>query len=121
MYFVTFITKNLTRRKVRSGLTALGIAVSVCAMVALLSIARRLREATEESFEGRDVALVVMAAGAADQLSSELDAVLADRVRKVPGVRAVAEGLVTLTEVQKEPGGNSYSALVQGWPADNFG
>ena len=119
MRFATFILKNLLRRRVRSALAALGIAVSVGAMVALLSISQRFNEATAESFEKRGVDLVVIAAGAADQLSSDMDARLADRVRAIPGVKTVSEGLVTLTEVQKQPGGNSFNAMVQGWPPDN--
>ncbi|MFL5327681.1 MAG: ABC transporter permease [Gemmataceae bacterium] len=121
MYFVTIIFKNLTRRRTRSILTALGIAISVAAMVSLVSIAHRFREATAESFAQRGVALIVTASGATDQLSSDLDMRLADKVRKIPNVRAVDEGLVTLTEVQKELNGTSFSVLVQGWRPENVG
>src|SRR5262245_45568108 len=119
MHFVTFVLKNLTRRPTRTALTALGVAVSVGAMVALLSTATRFKEAAAESLEGRGADLMVMAGGAADQLSSDVDLRYAEQIRRIPGVKDLSIGLVTLTEVQKTAEGNSFNALVQGWPDDN--
>jgi len=118
MRFVTFLTRNLVRRRTRSALTVLGIALAVGAMVALLSLSRRFSEAMAESFRQRGVDLVVMARGVIDQLSSDIDEQVVEQMRKIPGVRTVAPGLVELVEVQR--GDSSISMLVQGWPPENF-
>src|SRR5437764_991376 len=63
MYFVTFLLKNLLRRKARSVLTAGGVAVAVGAMVALLGITDSFERSVGRAFERRGVDLVVTAAG----------------------------------------------------------
>lgn len=117
MRFSAFMVKNVVRRRTRALLTSFGLAISVGAMVALLSVSDRFKAATLESFRGRGVDLVVIAAGTPDQLNSELDEALAERIRAIPGVQAVGAGLIELIEVQR--GKNSSSVLVQGWPLDN--
>jgi putative ABC transport system permease protein len=119
MYFVTFLLKNLLRRKARSVLTAGGVAVAVGAMVALLGITDGFERSVARAFERRGVDLVVTAQGVINQLSSDLDDSIPDRVRKLPGVRAVIPSLVELVEVQRS-GGSSISGFVQGWPPDSY-
>src|SRR5688572_26277624 len=99
MYFATFIAKNLIRRPVRSALTVLGLAVAVGSMIALLGITENFRMSLQDTFERRRVDLVVIAGGAADQLSSEVDEAVVEKVRGLDGVEAVDAALVDLTEM----------------------
>jgi putative ABC transport system permease protein len=118
MYFSTFIAKNLVRRRLRTALTALGLAVSVGAMVALLGISHNFERGVAEGFERRGVDLVVIASGVPNQLSSDIDESVVDRVRSVPGVKAMAVGMVETVEMNRR--GEPLSVLAQGWPADSF-
>ena len=98
MYFVTFILRNLTRRPVRTVLTVLGLAVAVGSMVALLGISHNVSRAVAESFERRGVDLVVIAGGVTDQLSSDLDQGLTDKIRQIPGVTGVDTAMLELID-----------------------
>lgn len=118
MTFLGFIAKNLLRRAVRSALTCLGLAVAIGSMIALLGIAHNITGELNETFERRGIDLVVMSGGVSDQLSSELDESLVERVRQVPGVKAASGALVALLELRR--GNSSISALVNGWPPDSF-
>ena len=122
MYFVSFILKNLTRRPVRTALTVLGLSVSVGSMIALLGISHNVEATVSEGFERRAIDLVVIQGGVADQLSSEIDERLVERVVKLEGVDAegVDIALVQLLELQR-PSGSSDPAISIGWPASNFG
>src|SRR5579883_3378945 len=119
MSFIAFIFKNLTRRPVRSLLTALGLAVAVASMVALLGISHNVSRAVEESFDRRGVDLVVTAAGKTDQLSSDFSESLVDEARRIPGVRDVAPAIVELVDLIRDSG-SSMNVLIQGWPPEDF-
>ncbi|MBA4191551.1 MAG: hypothetical protein C0467_26525 [Planctomycetaceae bacterium] len=127
MHFVTFILKNLTRRPTRTALTVLGLAVSVGSMIALLGISENFRSSMSDTFEKRGVDLVGVASGAADQLSSEVDEAIVDRVRAMPEVAGIDAALVELSEMTlREPRNEndtppSSQVLVQAWLPDNFG
>jgi putative ABC transport system permease protein len=118
MGFLSFLLKNLFRRKVRSALTSLGIAVAVGTMVALMGIADGLERSSVQSFSGRGVDLVVVAAGVPDQLNSDLDERLGEQIQHLPGVKKVTSGLLELVELQK--GNNVMNVLIQGWKPDSF-
>jgi putative ABC transport system permease protein len=117
MYFATFILKNLTRRRVRSVLTILGLSVAVGTMIALLGISHNVERAVAEAFDRRDVDLVVIAGGVTDQLSSDIDQSLVDKVRAMPGVAGVDEAMVGLVEVPRGTG--NISVMLLGWPPEN--
>ena len=123
MYFVSFIVKNLTRRPVRTALTVLGLSVAVGSMIALLGISHNVEATVAEGFERRGVDIVVMQGGVADQLSSELDEKLLDRVVKIEGVdpAGLDVALIQFMELQKTKGGDSKNIIGIGWPASNFG
>jgi putative ABC transport system permease protein len=118
MRFITFVTKNLLRRKTRSILTALGIAVAVGTTIALLGISDGFKQSTLSSFEGRDVDLVVLEDGSVDQLSSDVAEAVMAEVNSMPGVKATAAGLVDLAAFPHE--GTTVTALVQGWDPESF-
>ena len=118
MRFITFVLKNLLRRKARSLLTALGIAVAVGTTIALLGISNGFKESTLSSFEGRNVDLIVLEDGSVDQLSSDVPESILDEVNKMPGVKATAAGLVDLGAFSHD--GSTITALIQGWDPDSY-
>jgi putative ABC transport system permease protein len=120
MHFTTFILKNLTRRPVRTVLTVLGLAVAVGSMIALLGVSHNVERSVTESFEHRGVDLVAMEKGKTDQLSSDLDEKIIERVRKLDGVDRVDAALAALTDITTS-GGSSIPTLSFGWPPENFG
>lgn len=119
MYFSTFILKNLFRRPVRTALTVLGLAVAIGSMVALLGISHNVNQAVEDLFSKRGVDLMVTAAGKTDPLASDMRESILEVVEKVPGVAAVAPGLVDMVEVTR-PSGSSINTIINGWNTEGF-
>jgi len=113
MWFATFICHNLLRRFARSLLTSGGVALAIGTTVALLGISHGFEASTEESFGARGVEIVVVQAGVLDQLNSELDVNVAERLRAVPGVKDAAPGLIELIDYPQN--NNVLSVLLQGW------
>ncbi len=120
MYFVTFITKNLIRRPVRTSLTVLGLAVAVGGVVALIGISHNVESSVESSFDKRRIDLIVTQAGKSAGLNSDFSEDLVDQARHLPGVALVAEAVVSLMDVTRKSG-NSWQVMLQGWGPDNFG
>jgi putative ABC transport system permease protein len=119
MWFSSFIIKNLFRRKVRSLLTATGIAVAIGAMVALLGITDSFTKSTIDSFEKHGIDLLITA-GNVDQLSSNLDIRLRESIEKIPGVQKVGTGLLQLLTCQRGSGQAVFQGMVQGWEPGSF-
>jgi putative ABC transport system permease protein len=117
MHFTTFIAKNLIRRRTRTALTAVGLAVSIGAMVALLGISHNFERGVTEGFERRSVDLVVIAGGVPNQLSSDIDEGALNRVREIPGVATVDGAMIEMVEMNRK--GEPLSVLAQGWRPDN--
>ena len=80
--------KNLARRKIRSALTVLGISIGVASVVALVAVARGLRNQFDDFLAVGEAHLVLTRAGAADPFISYLPDDLIDRLA---GVQDVAE------------------------------
>jgi putative ABC transport system permease protein len=119
MWFSSFIFKNLFRRKIRSILTATGVAVAIGAMVALVGITNGFKKSTLESFNQHDIDLIVTASGAELELDSYVDESVGQRIGEMPGVKKVGTGLLNMREVRKRSG-RSNSAFIQGWELGNF-
>lgn len=117
MYFITVMLKNLLRRKVRTLLTTMGLAVAVGAMVALVGVASGFERSVLDTFQKRGVDIVVLAAGAPNQLSSDLDEHIAEKIGALAGVRFVTPGLIDILSFKQ--GFSSIYVLVQGWKSDN--
>jgi putative ABC transport system permease protein len=113
MSFLAFVLKNLLRRKTRTLLTILGVAVAMCTIVTLRGIAHGFERSFLENFEQRDVDLVVTQRGVPNQLSSNLDERMGEQIAAIPGVKQVVCGLVEMIDV--ETGEGTQSALVNGW------
>jgi putative ABC transport system permease protein len=113
MHFATFLFKNLVRRKARSLLTILGIAVAVGTVVTLRGVSYGFERSFRANFERRGIDLVVVSAGIPDQLRSNLDEDIGTQIEGIAGVRRVSSGLLELVDVQR--GDSHISILVNGW------
>ena len=89
------IFRNLMRRSVRSGLTLLGIAIGVAAVVALGSIAEGLSSNFAVAVGGSSNDLLITQAEAIDPALSSLDDTVGERLRTIPGVDRVEPGVYT--------------------------
>src|SRR4051812_18886826 len=112
MRFATLIARNLLRRGVRTALTVLGLGIGIAAVVALLGIAWGFERSFLKIYEAKGIDLVVVRAGVSDRLASNLDASIADRLRKTPGISAVAGSLMDVVSFEEA---NLVSVLVSGW------
>ncbi len=112
MRFTTLIARNLLRRGVRTALTLLGLSIGIAAVVALLGIAWGFQRSFLAIYEAKGIDLVVVRAGISDRLTSNLDATLADRIRKIDGVREVAGSLMDAVAFEEA---DLVSVLVNGW------
>lgn len=88
------VLRNVLRRPLRSSLTVAGLAVAVCAVVALVGFARGYEDSIRQSYRQRRVDLMVLRAGSVQKFSSVLDERLAAAIRQLPGVREVSPVLV---------------------------
>ena len=113
MYFATFLLKNLVRRKARSLLTILGIAVAIGTVVTLRGVSYGFERSFRANFERRGIDLVVVAAGIPDQLQSNLAEDIGPRIERIEGVRRVSSGLLELVNIERRDG--VISVLVNGW------
>jgi len=116
MRFYTFVLKNVIRRRVRSSLTVIGMAVAVGAVVALVGISSSSVQSFLAIYQNQKVAIVVQQRGAKQRLTSALSDKLGDEIAKIPGVKQVNTGLVDYTSLEEL----GISALVvQGWVVDS--
>ncbi|MFO0790776.1 MAG: ABC transporter permease [Pirellulales bacterium] len=104
--------KNLWRRPIRSGLTAIGLAVSVSAIVALVGVSESLESSFLDLYMKRGTDLVVQRRGGAVQISKGIDVKLGDRLRKIPGVNIVIAGLMDLVSFEDR---DLFMVIVNGW------
>lgn len=117
MYFVTFVFKSLLQRKLRSALTCVGVAVAVAAVVALVGVSRGFERSFGQLYERRGVDLVVLRAGIAERLTSNVDERIGARLQVMPGVRAVTSVLLDIVSFENS---SFIGVPVQGWPVDSF-
>ncbi len=96
MLFVEVIVKNLTRRKTRSVLTAAGLAAAVAATTTLLNIAWAFAGSAADSYQSRNVDIVVVRAGVAERITSSLNAPLSARLSALPEVAGVDGSLTEM-------------------------
>jgi putative ABC transport system permease protein len=117
MRFLTFIIKNLVRRRLRSLLTIAGIGLAVGAMIALVGISRGFVDSFIELYQGRGIDLVVVRAGVAERLTSALDESVGVKIRELPGVKQVAG---VMMDVVSFPELNMFGVPILGWEPGAF-
>ena len=119
MSFFTIIVRGLWRRPVRTGLTLIGIAIGIAAVVALVGISRGFEKSWGAGAKQRGIDIVV------STLSSGLtpkpfSVAVRDRVASMPEVGATCSVFVDLTSVEdasmmmvsaREWGGFSWNNL----------
>src|SRR5690242_964140 len=116
MQMWTLARRNLWRRPVRSGLTIIGLAVGVAAVVALVGVAESLESSFLDLYEQRGVDLVVQRRGGGpDQLLKGIDVGFGDKIRKIPEVREVVGGLMDMISFEDH---DLYVVLAYGWQPD---
>ncbi|MEN6458486.1 MAG: ABC transporter permease [Thermoguttaceae bacterium] len=116
MRFHTFVLKNLVRRRVRSTLTIVGMAVAVGGVVALVGISSGSVNSFLAIYQKKNIAIIVDQRGAKQRLTSTLSEDLGEQIAKIPGVKQVDTGLVDYTSLEDL----GISALVvQGWIPDS--
>ncbi|HVA49785.1 MAG TPA: ABC transporter permease [Pirellulales bacterium] len=115
MWFLTFIGKNLWRRRTRSLLTIVGVALAIAAAVSLVGVAVGFERSYLEIYRSRGVDLVVQRSGRSEQLNSGLDESLGDAMRALPGVKDVIGGIVDVVSFEQH---DLWYVLVNGWAAD---
>jgi putative ABC transport system permease protein len=93
MWFLTFVFKNISRRPLRSALTALSMAIGVGAVVSLVGISSRFQHKFIELYESVKIDLIVFKKGGVHRADSELDASLEPKMRAIRGVKDVLPGL----------------------------
>ncbi|MFM7151621.1 MAG: ABC transporter permease, partial [Gemmataceae bacterium] len=113
MTFFSFLMKNLLRRRVRTLLTILGVAVAFATIVSLRGVAHGFEKSFQENFEQRGADLIVTASGVPDQLRSDLDQRIGPKINALKGVERTVPGLVELVDLQRGEG--TFSAMINGW------
>jgi putative ABC transport system permease protein len=119
MTFFTVITRGLTRRPVRTGLTILGISVGIGAVVALVGISHGFSKSWESGLKARGTDVVVSNMGGS-LIPKPFNVSIRDRIAHLPHIAATCGILVDLMSVEntqmimvsaREWGGFSWSSL----------
>jgi len=109
------IFKNLFRRKGRTILTLVGIAIGVAAIIALGAVAKGLKAGFSAMTQGSQADLVLSQAEAMSALISSVDEAVADEVRALSGVADVDGMLYTNVLID----GTTY-LIIFGYEPDGF-
>ncbi len=99
MRFFDIALKNVFRRKVRSLLTTLSVAVGVGAVTSLVSFATGLKRTAAEVYSDRGADLIVNRANVMDPLTSSLPESVETRLAEQPGVAEVAGCLKAISSL----------------------
>ncbi|HVX14695.1 MAG TPA: ABC transporter permease [Pirellulales bacterium] len=116
MRFLELVRKNVVRRKLRSALTACGVAVAIATVVTLVGVSQGFRRSATESFENQGVDMVVVRAGAMQRNVSSLSERLRRRLAHLQGVGDVIPALTDRVTVGN---GGPLGIAIHGWPADS--
>lgn len=114
MHFLSFVCKNVGRRKVRSALTASGVGIAVAAVVMLVGISRGFETELVKVYEQHGADLIVFRAGVAQRLTSSLDISLREKIAALPNVVDVVPGLMDVVSFEDH---DLFGVNINGWPA----
>ena len=115
MRFYSFVLKNVARRRVRSTLTVISMALAVGAVVALVGVSSGFERSFMDVYQRQKVDIIVQQRGVKQRLTSVLPAKLGDQIAKIPGVKQINSGLVDFTSMDEL---GPVGVLVQGWEPD---
>ncbi len=116
MRFFSFIAKNVLRRKVRSLLTGVGVAVAITAVVALLGVSRGFEESSRKMLAGKGVDIMVVRAGLGQETTARLDEGIGKQIARIPQVDKVAPVLTDRVKFEE----TSLPVPVTGYPPNSF-
>src|SRR5581483_581390 len=116
MRFLELVRKNVVRRKLRSVLTACGVAVAIATVVTLVGVSQGFRRSGTESFQSRGVDMVVVRAGTVQRSASSLSEQLRRRLSRLDGIAEVIPALTDRVSLGKQ---SPLGIAVHGWPADS--
>jgi putative ABC transport system permease protein len=108
---ISIVFANVWRRPGRTAFTALGIALGVATIVALLSLGDGLKRTAGGLVHLGDADFVVFQHGVADPTASYLPVSIQQKVQSVPGVESAAPLLMLVEKVKQDP-----NAIVFGTP-----
>jgi len=86
----SYVWRNLFQRKVRTGLSMLGVSVSVAGIVALISVAHGMRASLDTYMADSGASLLVFSRGRADLAFSQVSLEEIERIEKIEGVEEVS-------------------------------
>ncbi len=95
-----FALKNLAQRKLRSALTCLGVAVAVCAVVALVGVSTGFQESITRLYASKGVDVMVLRKGETQGFGGNLNEEWQEQIAALPGVTVepIVADLVSLPE-----------------------
>lgn len=111
MRFYSFVLKNVVRRRVRSTLTVIGVALAVGAVVALVGVSRSTESSFKNIYKQQNISIIVQQSGKKQRLTSILPTSLGKEIAKIPGVEAVNPGLVDFSSLEELPD----AVVMNGW------
>ena len=114
MKFLSLPAKNLRRHRIRSVLTALGIAIALGGMLALVGLSRGVERNWVMFLEGKGTQILALRKGAIDTMTAALDESLGGQIRSVPGIARVTPGLGDMVDLE-----TGEMAYLLGWPLDD--
>ncbi len=112
MRFYGFVLKNVARRRVRSTLTVISMALAVGAVVALVGVSSGFERSFMDVYQRQKVDIIVQQRGIKQRLTSVLPVKLGDRIAKIPGVKQINSGLVDFISMDQL---GTVGVMVQGW------
>jgi putative ABC transport system permease protein len=114
MRFYQFICRNVLRRKFRSLLTGIGVAVAIMAVVGLLGVSNGFEKSSREMLASRGVDLVVVRAGLGERSTSRLDESIGQVILQSPEVAEVAPLLQEMVKLDDDPIGTPLQGYAPG-------
>ncbi len=107
--------KNLLRRKIRTLLTVLGIAIGVAAIVALGALSNGLQAGYGSMLQGSKADLVLSQPNAMDISYSSVDEEIGKQLEAAPEVSEISAMVQGFTEAENQP-----FFFVFGYPSNSF-
>jgi putative ABC transport system permease protein len=109
------IATNLGRRKARAAATALGIALGVGVIVALLSVGSGLKRTAAQLVHLGQADMGVFQSGVADPTASVLPLSMVKRLERQPEVKDATPLLLVISGIKQSPGAVTFGATPHGF------
>jgi ABC-type transport system, involved in lipoprotein release, permease component len=114
LFFINLPFYNLIRRPIRSGLTALGVAIAVATYLSLHGLSHGVERSWSRSMSERGIHMLALRKGLVDIFTSTISMETVKRLADVQGIKSVSGELGDLVNLKAGP------IWVTGWPADSF-